>query len=85
MEPIEDKMRLRRGFKDRVRLIVNLGKYQVTNVDLGDWGTSFILQLPNSVKIKADFPYRADVKVGDILTLYTEVLAHALPGEPPIE
>lgn len=71
--------------KDSLRLIVNLGKYQVEKVERGALGTHFVIALPNNVKIKADLPYRADIRVGDLLTLYTEVLTDALPSGTPIQ
>lgn len=71
--------------KDSLRLIVNLGKYQVERVERGAFGTAFTLALPNNVKIHADLPYYADVRVGDWHTLYTEVLADALPSATPIQ
>ena len=58
-----------------LRLIVNMGKFQVVDVTKGAMGTNFTLRLPAGVKITADLPVRADVRVGDLLTLYTEVLA----------
>jgi len=71
--------------KNTMRLIVNLGKYQIVKVDKGMIGTSFTIALPNNVTIRADLPYQADVHIGDVLTLYTEVLAHALPTDAPIQ
>lgn len=66
-------------FEDKFRLICNLGKYQVVKVEKGLTGTHFVLQLPNNVKMQADLPLIADIQVGDILTLYTEVLADEFP------
>jgi hypothetical protein len=60
--------------KDSLRLIVNLGKYQVTSISRGAIGTKFTLALPKNVKLTADMPVSADVRIGDMLTLYTEVL-----------
>ena len=71
--------------KEALRLIVNLGKYRVTKVDKGSLGTSFTIALPNNVTLKADLPYHADVRIGDIQTLYTEVLADAFPSDAPIQ
>ena len=75
MEPAEKKM----------RLIVNLGKYQIVNVIKGTWGVKFTIQLPNNVKLIADLPVPADIRVGDIQTLYTEVLADAIPSGTPVQ
>jgi len=71
--------------KDSLRLIVNLGKYQVVKVDKGTLGTSFTLALPNNVTIRADLPYPADVRIGDLLTIYTEVLSNVFPTDAPIQ
>ena len=71
--------------KETLRLIVNLGKYQVVKVDKGTLGTSFVLALPNNVTIKADLPYQADIRTGDRLTLYTEVLSNVFPTDAPIQ
>ena len=61
--------------KDALRLIVNLGKYQVISVSKGAIGTKFTLGMPKGVKLTADLPlHGADVRIGDVLTLYTEVL-----------
>lgn len=66
-------------FKEKMRIICNLGKVQVTDVEKGQMGTRFVFQLPGNVKIRAEMPIVVDVKIGDILTLYTEVLADELP------
>ena len=65
--------------KEKVRLVANLGIYTVIKVEQGTLGTRFTIALPNNVTLTADLPYRADVRIGDRLTLYTEVLANALP------
>ena len=68
---------------DRYRLICNLGKYPVINVIRGSLGTRFTIRLPNGVTLTPDLPLRADINVGDVLTLYTEVF-YAPPDKPPI-
>jgi hypothetical protein len=52
-----------------------LGKYPVTRVDRTAFEVSFILNLQGA-QIKIDVPPNTDVREGDILTLYTEVLCH---------
>jgi len=44
-------------------------------------GLQIALQLPG-VKLICTVPKSADVREGDILSLYTEVLSNAKPGEP---
>lgn len=68
-----------------LRLRAILGKFPVTKVERGLTGIRFTLSMGNSVFITCDMPTAADVKVGDILTLYTEVLADANLGKPPIQ
>lgn len=62
----------------RFRLI--LGKYQVRAVTKGLSGVRAEIALPGSVSMNIDIPLRADVKVGDLLTLYTEVFANDQPS-----
>lgn len=69
--------------KVRHRLI--LGKFQVTRVEKGLTGLFFWLNLGGSVTAKVDSPITSDVRVGDLLTLYTEVYADADPGPAPIQ
>jgi hypothetical protein len=65
----------------RIRLI--LGKYPVLSISPGHFGFKMILDMGNNVRITADVPVQADVKVGDLLTLYTEVLAKEPPNAQP--
>jgi hypothetical protein len=67
-------------FEDRFRIIANLGKHQVIKVAQGSSGTRFTIELtgsdgkPTAVTLTADLGIRVDVRQGDLLTLYTEVL-----------
>ena len=70
-------------FPDKVRLLVQFGKFPVVSVNKGSFGTEFTLSMPGGVKIKADLGIRADVRVGDHLTLFTEVLADDEPRDKP--
>lgn len=68
-------------FEDKFRLIANLGRIQVVRVDKGLSGTKFTVQFVNDTRLKftAELPIVADIQVGDLLTLYTEVLADEFP------
>ncbi len=63
----------------RLRLI--LGKFRVKSVDTGALGTKAVIDFTNSVTMSIDIPVAADVRLGDLLTIYTEV-PYAKPGEP---
>lgn len=67
----------------RYRLI--LGKFRVTAISTGLAGSKATLALPGSVTMTIDIPLRADVKLGDLLTLYTEVLCSDQPNPTPIQ
>ena len=60
----------------RYRLV--LGKYRVTKVDRTTFLCTIVVDLLGA-KLMADVPVNSDVKVGDILTLYTEILTNANP------
>lgn len=53
-----------------LRLVLNLGKYRVTERH----DTEMKLALGGSTTMTVIIPPQADVHAGDILTLYTEVL-----------
>ena len=61
----------------RYKLI--LAKLPVTKVEKVPAGFKFALDMLNGVKLVVEVPAHADVKEGDLLTIYTEVLAHAHP------
>lgn len=63
---------------DKVRYVLVLGKYRVTA--RGD--TFMKLALGGSTTMTVTLPPKADVREGDILTLYTEVLTDANPSTP---
>lgn len=84
MEPTESTLSVNlTGPKLRHRLI--LGKYQVTSVETGLTGLRFSVNFGNSVVVKIDSPVNSDVRVGDWLTFYTEVMAHADAGSTSIQ
>jgi hypothetical protein len=64
MEPLSGKMRLK----------LVLGKYPVVRIQKSPTGLFFALQLQNDVKLVCEVPATVDVREGDLLTLYTEVL-----------
>ena len=68
-----------------LRLKLIIGKFQIISVKRGVGGCTFTLDLGNSIKFTADSPVPADVRVGDWLTFYTEVLADANTLPPPIQ
>ena len=67
----------------RYRLI--LGKFRVKAISQGLTGLKATLDLGSSVTMVVDCPIRADVKLGDLLTLYTEVLVNDQPNPAPIQ
>lgn len=58
------------------RFKLELGKYAVKNLTRKFNGLEFWLDL-GGPKMKIHIPFDADVREGDLLTLYTEVLADA--------
>ena len=60
----------------RYRLI--LGKYRVLKVDRTTFICTITVDLIGA-RLQADVPINSDVKEGDILTLYTEILTNANP------
>ena len=63
-----------------LRIVLNLGKYRV----LERTELEMKLALGGSTTMTCSVEPFMDVKSGDLLTLYTEVLL-AKPSEPPIE
>jgi len=70
-------------FEDKFRLIVQFGKFPVVAVTRGAVGTEFTIAM-HGIKVKADLAVQADIRVGDLLTLYTEVLADDKPRSDPL-
>ena len=66
--------------KKPFHLILNLGKYRVMERQ----NLQIKIALGGSTTMTVTLPPQADVKEGDILTLYTEVL-YAEPGEPSVQ
>jgi hypothetical protein len=63
------------SFENAVRHKLVLGRFPVVGVKRSPTGFKFALQLPG-IKLVLEVPPSADVREGDVLTLYTEVLAH---------
>lgn len=68
----------------KIRLRLLLGKFQVKWVNPGVSGMKFALDMGNAITLNGDCPIRADIRVGDLLTLYTEVLADEPPNAKPV-
>lgn len=68
------------ALKGKLRLVLNLGKYRV----LERTGDVIKVALGGSTTMTIVLPPNADVKAGDILTYYTEVL-YAQPSQPPVQ
>ena len=75
MEPVEKKV--------RYKLLIT--KSQVIKVEQGALGTRFYVQLPQGIILTADLTFEADVKQGDVLSIYTEIYAHAHPSTTSIQ
>lgn len=76
MEPTETKI-------TGIRFIITLGKMRVTGVNKGVLGQRVKVELfgqPVSATFEA--PPNADIREGDLLTVYTEVLTDAFADKP---
>lgn len=58
----------------RRRYQLNLGKFPVTEVTTGPNNLTVVIDMQNKFFLRLACPLTADVRVGDLLTLYTEVL-----------
>jgi len=63
-----------------LRLVLNLGKYRVASRE----NLQMKIALGGSTTMTVTLPPHADVREGDILTLYTEVL-YAEPSKTPVQ
>ena len=75
MEPIEKKVRYK----------ILLDKCQVIEAQNGKMGLSFKAISPRGMTIKADLSFQADLRVGDILSIYTELYAHDQPSTTSVQ
>ncbi len=62
----------------QIRYKLVLGKFRVDHIEERGALLRFSIYLPGLGHIVCDGP-KADVKEGDLLTLYTEILSHAKP------
>jgi len=62
----------------RLRYQIVLGKFRVDRVTEHGSSLEFSIHLPNLGQLVCTGP-RADVREGDLLTIYTEILSHAIP------
>lgn len=77
MEPIEGAIKKSRG---ELRVVLVLGKFRV--IERHD--DVMKLALGGSTTMTVTLPPNVDVRSGDILTFYTEVL-YANPSPPPVQ
>ena len=77
-DPSETEMTaaLRKPF----RMVLVLGKFRVSERT----EAAMKVELGGSTTMTVTLPPQADVKAGDLLTLYTEVL-YAQPEQPPVQ
>jgi hypothetical protein len=73
------------NLSERPRFKLFLGKFPVVRVVRTSVGLDMALELPGLGKLIVGLPAIADVREGDLLTLYTEVLANANPIPPSIQ
>jgi hypothetical protein len=71
--------------KEKVRYKLLLDKCQVIEATYGELGLTFKAISPRGMTIKADLSFQADLRVGDILSIYTEIYAHANPGPTSVQ
>ena len=62
------------------RMVLVLGKFRVSERT----SAMMKLELGGSTTMTVTLPPHADVKAGDLLTLYTEIL-YAQPEQPPVQ
>lgn len=65
-----------------IRYKLVLGKYPVKRVTKTAFGFDFAIQLPGGQLMVVTAPPTADIREGDLITLYTEVLS-AQPSQSP--
>lgn len=61
--------------KEPLRVRIVLGKFQVKQLVQGKTGGVMTVDMTNGVSMRCEVPTVADVRLGDYLTFYTEVLA----------
>lgn len=63
------------AIKDRFRFRLILGKFPIIKIEPGLGEKIVTLRINEGISLTAGCPLSSDVRIGDILTLYTEVLA----------
>jgi hypothetical protein len=66
------------NLRHRRRYQLNLGKFPVIEVTPNESNQTIVIDMQNRMFIRMAAPLTADVRIGDLLTLYTEVLAREL-------
>lgn len=80
MEPLEKTL------SERFRYRLILGKFPVIKLEKDFLGnTQATVDLQNRAYFVMQLPATADVKEGDLLTLYTEVLSNAKSEQTPVQ
>ena len=69
---------------ESLRYKLVLGKFAVGRVIDRGASLEFSIELPGLGRLICTGP-KADVKEGDLLTLYTEILANAQPSKPSVQ
>ena len=62
------------NLRNRRRYQLNLGKFPVIEVNEEPTCQIIVIDMQNKMYIRMGAPVNADIRVGDLLTLYTEVL-----------
>jgi hypothetical protein len=62
----------------QMRMKLVLGKYPVVRIEKSPNGLYFALQLQEGIKYVVEVPATVDIREGDLLTLYTEILCNPI-------
>jgi len=66
----------------QVRYKLVLGKFMVNRIEPASVGFKMSIQLPGLGYMICPIPFPADVREGDLITLYTEILGAATQPTP---
>jgi len=66
-----------------IRYKLALGKFRVSRIEKAPTGFRMSIHLPGLGQVICHIPFLADVREGDLLTLYTEILG--APSQPTPE
>ena len=56
------------------RYVLILGKHPIIEAKQGKYGWNLTIEIQDKLFLRTTAPHEADIRVGDLLTLYTEVL-----------